>query len=251
MTRLVCLLEGHLRAPDSAWFVVGHTRAGADSLNDPDIRYSMRQEMLRICGGFFLRLVCPMSEPDVQLWMAMEEQDDEEGDDLVEAAKAFCQARPCCVPQSSQDFYAWLRRADPSELSMAKLTWSPSILVTERDHAGNQRMTRAKQAKTRLLRRQCAAYICKLAAARWCRGRADRRRALQRRSVCSWREFRTRMSAANRRCACVLAGGGGGGETCCIGSGALRVSQGVHFVHLASRAMSRGVALGRTPCTSS
>lgn len=196
MTRLVALMEDHTRDPAGKWFALYLTRGGGDVFSEATVRLYVRQQMMRICGGFAMRLTEPMNDPDVQLWLAVEA----DNDDLILTCSAACQSLGCCRPPHTLQFYEWLRQASLEDLKLAKLSWAPTILCTERDHSGNQRRCRQQQGRTRVWRRQTAAYVCKQVAARWSRGHPERLAALRRRSTLSFRQFRSKMrGAAGRR----------------------------------------------------
>ena len=195
MTQHIELMEDNVFDPAGQWFILGFTRARQDAFADAARRHDTRKDMLRICGGFIMRVVFPMSEADVQLFLALETEDAE----IVQVAQAYCQARQCCTHRSTQAYYTWLRAASLDQLAMVKQSWCPSTLHTERDHAGNTRNTRAKQGKTRHWRRQVSNYIVRLAKARWARNHKERQASLRRRAGTTYSQFKARMDAASER----------------------------------------------------
>ena len=75
MTRVVRFLESDVHDASGDWFAMHSVRAGRAAFVDEQYRKYVRKELLRICGGFVMRMATPMAEPDVQLWVALESGD--------------------------------------------------------------------------------------------------------------------------------------------------------------------------------
>ena len=193
MTELISLMEANVYDSDDLWSPLAFTRAGQGAFVDPEVRRYGRQQLQRICAGFIMRAIYPMSEPDVHCWLAVEAEDEE----VIQLAQQNCEYSECCASASTHRFFAWMRTALLEELQTAKQSCTPSVLMTERDHGGNQRSMRGKQSKARVWRRQVSTYICRLSKARWMRGTTQRRFALRRRAGLSWSQFKARMDLAS------------------------------------------------------
>ena len=128
---LIDLTLSHVLDRNGAWLMVYHTRLGAagvgGALFDDSRRLYCRRELMRILGGYAMRMVVPMSSVDVQLWIALESCSEEEAMMIA----STCKRNACCVSSSSRRFHDWIRGASYQELLLAKASWSPSILATD------------------------------------------------------------------------------------------------------------------------
>jgi hypothetical protein len=127
MAKLVDISESDVRDSAGMWFAVHLTRAGGEVFADDGVRRYCRKELLRICGGYVMRLVTAMNAMDVQMWLAIELCT--QAETLLYASR--CRRSPCCVSSSTHRFYEWMRSATYDELCMAKQSWCPSILATD------------------------------------------------------------------------------------------------------------------------
>ena len=66
--------------------------------------------MLRVRGGFAMRIASPLSE------LVVETEDDE----LIMECAARCRGRERCLSPSTRAYYEWLRNAPVGELRLAK-----------------------------------------------------------------------------------------------------------------------------------
>eukprot|EP00974_Lingulodinium_polyedra_P106839 10342629-Lingulodinium_polyedra.AAC.1 len=64
-----------------------------------------------------MRLIEPMSDPVVQLWLAVEM----DNDDLISTCVAACCSLDCCRPSRTLQFHRWIREASLENLRLAKL----------------------------------------------------------------------------------------------------------------------------------
>ena len=82
------------------------------------------------------------------MWMAVELHQHYDCLDTIEALQVCADmVKACCGDPSSLSFHKWMSQASPSNLALAKKSWTASIVCTERDHGRNQRVERAKQGR--------------------------------------------------------------------------------------------------------
>ena len=210
MTELLELLEARLQDVLGLWFAIHLCRVHFAELDTQVQRKYMRREMLRVIGGLCFRAVDQFSDPDMLLFVALEEREQaeakespenviEEKEDAIRAAEIGLRVHVCCYDSATCKYFSWLSHACRRDKRKAKRTWCPYILRTERDHAGNRKRVYGVQSRARQWRRQAATYVCATAKQRWLRSSKAFQKSSKRTSRKTWMSFRKKMAVKTTR----------------------------------------------------
>ena len=120
-SRLIRILRADTEDRGGFWGIARWMVTGTPVL-DASCRSYMRREMMRIIGGFHMRLVRPLQSQDVQLWDMMEQGG---SDEMILRKASYVEERPCCAGQAAHRFHRWLRSASVSRLRRVKKAWVP------------------------------------------------------------------------------------------------------------------------------
>ena len=156
MHNLAVLAMTSVFLSSEGWHVLHLAQNGRENLQTLEFRRYMRKELLRVVGGFCMRMVHVFNQKHVQLFIALEKC----GDADLEEGIRRCQFPACCLPPAVSSFHKWAETASIASLRAVKRLWTPYILKTERDHAGNQRRQARASHKARTWKRQVATYVC-------------------------------------------------------------------------------------------
>ena len=167
--RYIDLMQADVEDSRSQWGIARNTTCGTPL---PDRAY-MRREMLRMIGGFHMRLVAPLTSDDMVPLFDMLENG--ASDEAILHKASRLQRKRCCIGHSSHLFRESTKKSSVGRLRRVKMTWVPSILNTERDHRGNIiRQRFAYYGPTRRWRHQVPLYICRRSTDRWVNGDKQR-----------------------------------------------------------------------------
>lgn len=193
----------------AAW---GIARFATNGTPLPDRAY-MRREVMRIIGGFHMRIVASLMSDVVQLFDMLESN---ATDEVILRRASHVHHCPCCGSQSSQVFHWSLQTCSVGRLRRLKKVWAPSILRTERDHEGHALRQGGTIGNCLKWRRQVSYYFCRRSRDRWMGGSKQRSSILRRRSNVDARVFQAALVTSERT------GNGGVVYVCCISCDAVQ-----------------------------
>lgn len=189
MHNLAVLAMTSVFLSSEGWHVLHLAQNGRENLQTLEFRRYMRKELLRVVGGFCMRMVHVFNQKHVQLFIALEKC----GDADLEEGIRRCQFPACCLPPAVSSFHKWAETASIASLRAVKRLWTPYILKTERDHAGNQRRQARASHKASTWKRQVATYVCVRSKHHWAQLSQTYRLRQRCLSNMSWKAFEQRM----------------------------------------------------------